>query len=253
MKEALFKKIMSLLELDAERHYDILDLGCGSGDLLGRISSSLSNDSTLVGIDSRSRPVFQAVASYPGIDFHQEKFVDSLSFSDATFDIVLSVDTLECIPNKTALVREVARVLRPRGIVLFAHWDWDTQVYSSRHKHLVRKFVAEFSDWQQDWMDTCDGQMGRRLWGLFQGGGIFRGTMEAFTLMETKFTKGQYGFDNIQRLASLVEVGRIDKNDYGLICDEMAALAESGEYFYSVTSYIYIGNKAHPPQRQRLL
>ena len=244
MKEPMFEKILSLLDLESDERYDILDLGCGSGDFLGRISNHVANESTLVGIDSRQKPIDQAVALYPNIDFRQEKFVDSLSFPDSAFDIVISVDTLECIPNKEALVGEGARVLRPTGTIIFAHWDWDTQVYNSQHKEVIRKFVAEFSDWQQGWMDASDGQMGRRLWGLFAGSGLFAGDMESFMLLETQYEEGQYGFDRLQDLAGLVKAGRIDETEYDLIRDEMKALAESREYFYSVNSYIYLGKKA---------
>ena len=127
---------------------------------------------------------------------------------------------------------------------IFAHWDWDTQVYNSEHKEIIRKFVAEFSDWKQDWMDASDGQMGRRLWGLFESSGMFTGVIECFTLLETHYEEGQYGFDRLQDLASLVETGRIDKTEHDTVRREMQTLAESREYFYSVNSYIYLGKGA---------
>ena len=244
MKTPLLEKIILLLNLESEKQYGILDLGCGSGSLLGRISSIVAEESTLVGIDAMQKQIDRSVVLYPNIDFRHEKFVDSLSFPDASFDIVMSVDTLECIPNKTAVVGEVARVLRPTGSIVFAHWDWDTQVYNSEHKEVIRKLVAEFSDWQQGWMDASDGQMGRRLWGLFEGSGLFTGVMESFTLLETQYEKGQYGFDRLQDLASLVKSGRIAETEYEVICGEMKALAESKRYFYSLNSYIYFGKKA---------
>ena len=244
MKASLFEKILSLLDLESERRYDILDLGCGSGDFLARVSGNLSPGSTLTGMDAMKQHIDQARKSYPHIDFRQEGFIDSFSFPDAAFDIVVSVDTLECIPNKTALVAEVARVLRPTGTIIFAHWDWDTQVYNSEYKEVIRKFVAEFSDWQQGWMDASDGQMGRRLWGVFEGCGLFTGAMESFTLLETQYEKGEYGFDRLQDLAGLVKTGRIGETEYEMICDEMKTLAQRRRYFYSVNSYIYFGGKA---------
>jgi SAM-dependent methyltransferase len=244
MKDALFEKILSLLDLESGKRYDILDLGCGSGDLLGRISDTVAPESTLVGIDALEKSIGHARESCPSIDFRHEKFVDSLSFPDSSFDIVVSVDTLECIPNKSALLAEVARILRPTGNVLFSHWDWDTQVYNSEHKESIRKFVAAFSDWKQGWMDASDGQMGRRLWGLFEGNGMFTGIVEAFTLLETKYEEGQYGFGRLRDLAALVKAGRIDESEYDTVCREMGTLAKSKQYFYSVNSYIYLGKKA---------
>ena len=93
-------------------------------------------------------------------------------------------------------------------------------------------------------MDASDGQMGRRLWGLFQGSGLFDGSMESFTLLETRYEPGQYGYDRLQDLAGLVKAGTIDGTEYDMICEEMKALAESKKYFYSVNSYVYLGRKA---------
>lgn len=244
MKSALFEKIRSLLELDPNSEYKVLDIGCGQGELLGTLSSSMKTGSYLLGIDEKERSIESAQQNYPNLVFHCEKFTDSLSFKDDSFDIVVSVDTLECISNKTALINEIHRVLKPGGKVVFAHWDWDTQVYNSANKSIIRKFVAAFSDWQQDWMEVSDGQMGRRLWGLFEGSGKFKGNIASFTLLETAFREGNYGFDRLRDLSGLVGEGNIDSSEYEMICNEMQELSGASEYFYSVNSYIYTGEPA---------
>jgi len=244
MKNDLFEKIASLLDLDRNRNYKILDLGCGQGDLLGLLSSLVGPESYLVGIDDAEHFVESAKVSYPNLEFHREKFTDSLNYTDDSFDIVVSVDMLECIPNKSALINEVHRILTPGGKVVFAHWDWDTQVYNSANKAIIRKFVTAFSDWQQDWMEASDGQMGRRLWSLFEGSGKFKGTIASFVLLETEFREGKYGFGRLRDLSCLVEGGSIDPTEYEIICNEMQGLSEENKYFYSVNSYIYAGEPA---------
>lgn len=244
MKNALFEKIESLLELDRKRKLNILDIGCGQGDLLGRLFSSINPESYLVGIDESVKAVKSAKENNPSIEFHNEKFTDSLSFDDDIFDIVVSVDTLECIPDKSALVNEIHRVLLPWGKVVVAHWDWDTQVYNSANKSVIRKCVAAFSDWQQEWMEDSDGQMGRRLWALFEGSGKFNGKIESFTLLETEFRQGNYGFDRFRDLAGLVKNGGIESTDYEKIRREMEDLSNKRKYFYSVNSYIYVAEPA---------
>ena len=249
MKDTLYEEIVSLLGLDSAQSYNVLDIGCGWGDFLGFLSGTIGSKSTLVGIDEMEHPIMGAKERYPGIGFRHEKFIDSFLFEDDSFDIVVSIDTLECIPNKRALLDEVFRILRPGGKVLFAHWDWDTQVYNSRYKAYIRKFVAEFSDWQQDWMETCDGQMGRQLWGLFEGSGRYRGKISSFTLLETEYRKGKYGFDRLQDLSGLIEAGNIETVEYEMVCREMQDLADRKQYFYSVNSYIYIGEPHNKPMQ----
>lgn len=105
----------------------------------------------------------------------------------------------------------------------------------------MRRVVASFADWQQGWMDACDGQMGRKLWGLLQDSGLFTGSMHAYTLLETEFTKGRYGFDRFSDVRELVNSWDFPRADYDTALAELQALHDKGEYFYSLTSYIYVG------------
>jgi len=241
MKEPLYEKIESLLDLDLNNSYKVLDIGCGRGELLGHLSRTIGSKSFLVGIDEIEDSIRSAKDNYPHIEFRREKFIDSLGFEDNSFDVVVSVDTLECIPNKTALLDEIFRILKPGGKVLFAHWDWDTQIYNSNNKAIVRNFVAAFSDWQQDWMDDSDGQMGRKLWGIFESSDKFKGKITSYTLLETEYKEGKYGFDRLNDLFGLVESGNIELTEYEIICSEMQSLSDLNQYFYSVNSYIYVG------------
>ena len=93
-------------------------------------------------------------------------------------------------------------------------------------------------------MEVSDGQMGRRLWGLFEGSGKFMGEITSFTLLETEFREGKYGFDRLRDLSSLVAYGDIEPAEYEMICSEMQALSDTSKYFYSVNSYVYSGNPA---------
>jgi SAM-dependent methyltransferase len=244
VKQLLNEKLLTLSGVEVDRQYSILDFGCGSGQLLEVLSKVVSKQSKLIGIDAIKEVVEQAKIRVPNVDFRQAQFVDKLDFSEASFDIVMSVDTLECIPEKEALINEIHRVLKPNGKVIFAHWDWDTQIYNSAHKNIIRSFVANFSDWQQPWMDSSDGLMGRKLWGQFQGSNKFQGFMDCFSLLETEYKPGNYGYDRLHDLAGLVEKGEIEKNEYDLILREMKTLNISKQYFYSVTSFIYCGKKA---------
>jgi SAM-dependent methyltransferase len=241
MKEPLYSRIGSLLNFEEKENYRILDIGCGRGELLNHLHSLSGTNSVLVGIDEMDSSLNIAKENYPKIDFRKDKFIDTLNFEDDSFDIVLSVDTLECIPNKSAFLNEMFRVLKPDGTVLCAHWDWDTQVYNSENIAIIRKFVAAFSDWKQDWMDDADGQMGRRLWGLFENSEKFEGRVSSFTLLETEFKEGEYGFDRLRDLFSLVESGCLDRDEYKSISEEMKNLSKQRHYFYSVNSYIYVG------------
>ena len=115
-KAPLYEKALSTLTLEPDTAYRVLDFGCGPGELLGRLAQRVSDESRLVGVDVREGFVRHAQAAYPHIEFICHKFVDRFDFPDAEFDIVITLDTIECIPDQAALVSEIYRILRPGGV-----------------------------------------------------------------------------------------------------------------------------------------
>ena len=162
---------------------------------------------------------------------------------DAEFDGVFSNNVLECVTDKPAFLAETARVLRPNGQVVFAHWDHDTHLFDGVDKNLVRRLVSAYSDWQQGWMADADGWMGRRLWKTFQASGLFTGQIETLTLTETEFAPGSYGYQQVQAIGAMVKRSLIEADDYARFLEDVTAQAGRGEYFYSLTLFVYLGRK----------
>lgn len=244
MKTPLFRKALGILDLAQDGCYQVLDFGCGKGEFLGLLSSLVGKNSRLVGYDAMENSIATARASYPAAEFICGRFVHELPFPDGSFDRLVTIDTIECIKNKEALINEVHRVLKPGGEVLAAHWDWDTQTYNIPNRELARKAVWAFSDWKQPWMDEADGQMGRKLWGLFEGTGKFHGSSDAICLVETEYEAGRYGYDRVHDLSRLVEISGFNRGEYEQFCRDLSESRARGEYFYSITSFIYHGRRA---------
>lgn len=244
MKTILFEKAADILEIAPDSDYHVLDFGCGKGELLGVLAERVGPRSQLVGYDAMEESVAIAQARYPNAEFICDKFAEELPFPDASFDVFVTIDTLECIKNKEALLAEIHRVLKPGGEVLAIHWDWDTQAYNIPSRELARKAVQAFSDWKQPWMDEADGQMGRKLWGLFESSGKFHGRPDAFCLIETEYAAGLYGYDRAQDISGVVANRGLDEDEYAQFRRELSKSSEGGEYFYSVTSFIYHGRRA---------
>jgi methionine biosynthesis protein MetW len=122
------------LELIAElvpRGSRVLDLGCGSGELLAHLIEHRSCSG--YGIELADANVHASLAR--GIDVIQFNLEDGLAlFEDHSFDVVLQLDTLQHLRNTEKMLRETARVGRI-GIVSFpnfAHWPNRVRVASGR-------------------------------------------------------------------------------------------------------------------------
>ncbi len=91
----------------------VLDAACG----VGYGSAELARVATrVVGVDVDDAAVSYARSRYGGSNIEFETMdVTSLRFGDASFDVLVSFETIEHVADREAFLREVTRVLRPSG------------------------------------------------------------------------------------------------------------------------------------------
>ena len=98
---------------------DVLDLGCAGGFMAEALAK---RGARVTGID----PAAQAVdagrrhAAADGLGIRYDVGVgEALPYGDASFDIVVCVDVFEHVSDLAAVLREIARTLRPGGVLLY--------------------------------------------------------------------------------------------------------------------------------------
>ena len=99
----------------------VLDLGCGDGAMLAHLQQTRACSGYGIEIDDAN--VLACIQR--GVNVIQLNLDQGLSlFDDASFDVVLQIDTLQHLRNAEVMLRETVRVGRI-GIVAFpnfAHW-----------------------------------------------------------------------------------------------------------------------------------
>jgi methionine biosynthesis protein MetW len=109
----------------------VLDLGCGTGELLAHLRDT--RQCTGYGIEIDDANVL--ACTQRGVDVIQLNLEDGLAiFEDQSFDVVLQLDTLQHLRNTERMLKETARVGRV-GIVSFpnfAHWPNRLQIAAGR-------------------------------------------------------------------------------------------------------------------------
>ncbi|MEL6339009.1 MAG: methyltransferase domain-containing protein [Myxococcota bacterium] len=225
----------------------LVDFGCGNGKDLQLIADRNSDaNARFVGVDHSVQALESArslLRADSRVQLLKHDLRQSLPFAGPTLDIAYSNNLLECLGNKRHFLRELADTLKPGGHIVFAHWDWDTQVFNGSDKELLREVLHTFSDWQQPWMDHCDGWMGRRLWGTFADTGAFEGDVLARTMCGTTFGPDSYGYDRLLNLRELVTSGRLAQESYDTLWKEQEELAAAGQFFHSITAYVFVGKR----------
>ncbi|MDR3369144.1 methionine biosynthesis protein MetW [Rhodoferax sp.] len=118
MSDASIQQVLAELVPPGSR---VLDLGCGDGAMLAHLQKTRA--CTGYGIELADTNVLACVQR--GVNVIQLNLDEGLSmFEDASFDVVLQIDTLQHLRNAEVMLRETVRVGRI-GIVAFpnfAHW-----------------------------------------------------------------------------------------------------------------------------------
>ena len=105
--------------LDAAAVHETLELGCGIGVVSAFLSDTYGMNVTGTDYD----PAQIELAKQRCAETHRLRFqtadAANLTFEDGTFDLVVSQNVFHHIPNWPEAAREVARVLRPGGILIW--------------------------------------------------------------------------------------------------------------------------------------
>jgi ubiquinone/menaquinone biosynthesis C-methylase UbiE len=110
--------------VDAQPGESLLDLGCGAGLDLCLYARKIGPTGKLFGLDLSQGMLDKAErnltdASVTNVTWLQAP-ADAIPLPDSSVDIVTANGIYNLSPDKDAVMREVARVLKPRGRTIFA-------------------------------------------------------------------------------------------------------------------------------------
>ena len=113
-----------VLQADLRPGETILDLGCGGGLDLILAARAVGPTGRAIGVDMAHSMAARARASLREARLKRADvavgFAEALPLADASVDCVVANGILNLAPDKSAIVAEVARVLRPGGRFLLA-------------------------------------------------------------------------------------------------------------------------------------
>lgn len=142
-----FRKLVELLNLDLSHR--LLDIGVGDGYWTARFGKFVG---TAVGIEPDERLLRLCEMLHPRGNVRYDKGVaEKLPYDDESFDRVASVSAVEHFQSPEAAIREMARVVRPSGVVAMSV-DCLSEANSStafRDWHAARHFVTKYFSTEQ--------------------------------------------------------------------------------------------------------
>ncbi len=153
----------------------VLEVACGRGGFVGELARGGAH---VVGCDFSSSALRAATAKlrkenaeYP-ISFIQGD-AQNLPFAGNTFDLVISCETIEHLPDVQSAIREMFRVTRPTGKLFLTTPNYSNfmglyEVYS-RLRHPLRKDDQPFD--RRQWFPQILGWVRRAGWKILRTDG----------------------------------------------------------------------------------
>lgn len=108
-------EISNFLDENRDTYTNVLDFGCGFGDLSDVFYQA---GFEVTGIDSDIERITEAKAKYSNVNFLNYNYTDVLPFADNSFDVIFSSSVVQYIDHDT-FFRECLRVLKKGGCVIF--------------------------------------------------------------------------------------------------------------------------------------
>jgi ubiquinone/menaquinone biosynthesis C-methylase UbiE len=228
-----------LLELPFPQAARVLDVGCGTG-VLTRVLARWPNVASVVGVDPAPALLEKAraaAADLPNVSF-EEGDGRSLSFEEATFDVVTCDSTLSHVPGPERVIGEAFRLLRPAGCLAVFDGDYaTTTVALSDHDPLQACVEAMMAN------SVTDRRVMRRVTSIVAACGFEVLSFRSFGFVETG--NDGYMLTVVDRGADILySQGHIGQETAAALKEEARRRLRAGRFFGHIA---YAGLIARKP------
>lgn len=218
----------------------VLDVGSGPGFVAGAIAEAVGSTGAVCGVDI-SEAMLAAARSHCARQLWVEfRHADAtqLPFADDSFDAVISTQVLEYVPDVTAAIAEIHRVLRPGGRIAVVATDWDSIVWHSPNRERMSRILAA---WEQH---AADSYLPRTLASRLRRAGFRVESQQVIPLFNPAYDRNTYSNRMIDLIVSFV-VGRngITRDEAEAWAGELRQSGERGEYFFSLNRYLFLATR----------
>jgi SAM-dependent methyltransferase len=145
--------------LEPERGQRLLDVGCGRGDDVRALAPRVGPKGCVVGIDISETLIGEARhrGADPCVRF-QLADAHAMPFADGSFDAARVERALQHVEDPAGVLAEMARVVRPGGIIVASEPDWGTLAVDAADRETTRELSRLLCD-----RHIRNGWIGRQL------------------------------------------------------------------------------------------
>ena len=234
----------------------VVELGCGQAYTLAAAGDH-APELTLVGLDSDVQSLAEArhvLARTPAaaVVLAAADLARPLPLASASVDRLICHNVLEQLPDPSAVLADAARVLRPGGLSVWSHTDFESAVFSGGDIELTRRVVRAYADGPEPGCAWADGQIGRKLPALVHHSPLLRLSVDTRVLLCTEL-RGLADLRLRSTYAGVrdaIRTGTTDLTQADLDAwrTGMERADGNGSFLYSHTTYLVVAAGPGEPQ-----
>ncbi|MEP3334264.1 class I SAM-dependent methyltransferase [Sedimentitalea sp.] len=229
----------TLRRISVQKGERVLDIGSGPGFLAAQIADQTGPDGEVVGIDISEQMVERATErsehdwlSYLCAD------ATALPFEDNYFDVVVSTQVAEYVPDVAKFCSEVFRVLKPGGRALILATDWEGVCWHSEHPDRMDKVLKAFAP------HCADSRLPRTLGARLRNAGLVVNEVSYFSIVNMDRYDGCYGEMVVPFILAYVKGQKtVLDEELRAWAEEQASLNARGEHFFSTGRFSFSASK----------
>lgn len=230
--------IMKALEVrPGER---VLDIGSGPGLLAYDLAATVGAEGRLCGVDLSDSMVAMARARCDGQPQARFEVADActLPFEDGAFDVAVSTQVYEYVPDIPQALAELRRVLRPGGRLAILDADYDSLVIHTEDPMRLARILAA---WDEHFVHAG---LPRTLSASLREAGLVVRQRDVIPMFNPEYHPHTFSY-HLTMMMAVFAVGRhgVTQEDADGWLGELAELGRAGKYFYSLNRYLFVAER----------
>jgi ubiquinone/menaquinone biosynthesis C-methylase UbiE len=210
----------------------VLDIGSGPGFLCESMAEAVGPSGRIAGIELSDDLVryAQSRKTSAWLDYRCGDAA-ALNLEGGSFDVAVSTQVLEYVPDVPAALREMHRVLRSGGRGLIVDTDWDSVVWHSSDRERMERVLRA-------WESHCaEPRLPRLLGPLLREAGFSIEAVEVYAIVNTQYDPNTYSAGMMDIIADFLAKQKQDAVEVAAWRADLAEMGRRQEYFFSINRY----------------
>jgi len=224
----------TLQRLELKPGERVIDIGCGPGFLCKSMAAAVRPTGKVVGIDI-SRDLIEFANNLKGDDPIEYRIGNATALPVAAeeFDVAVSTQVIEYVPDADAVLREIARVLRPGGRAFMIDTDFDSWVW---HSADAKRMTDIMKGWE---LHCAHSQLPRTLIPRLRAVGFTVVDVEGYPIINTTYRTGDFSYGLSRLIYDFLLTRGFERNVLDAWQADLLEVEQRKSSFFSLNRYFF--------------